>query len=123
MSSPPTANLSSAELRSALADARLYLIFTPQLCGANDPLEVSIQYRSVMLGVNTYLKQQMTSLFLPPGSPDFQSKPGEAAGNGSNKPFQRKPERDKVGVRYRWNGQSGQDTVIDLDTMRAQRVR
>lgn len=68
------------------------------------PLQLSgiaadlIQYRTVMLGVNTYLKEQMTSLFLPPDSADSQSKTGGAAGNGSDKPFQRKPERDKVGV-------------------------
>lgn len=29
-----------ARLRAALADARVYLIFTPELCGERDPLEV-----------------------------------------------------------------------------------
>jgi|GEM_PF-4950070 len=68
------------------------------------PLQLSgiasdlIQYRNVMLGVSTYLKEQKTSLFLPASNADTQSESSGTAGRSPNKPFQRRPERDEVGV-------------------------
>lgn len=68
------------------------------------PLQLSgiasdlIQYRNVMQGVSTYLKEQRASLFLPL---DRAGADGKADSNGpavASKPFQRKPERDAVGA-------------------------
>jgi hypothetical protein len=68
------------------------------------PLQLSgiaadlIRYREVMLGVNTYLQEQKRSLFLPPGAAATQGSSGGAGTQTQSQPFQRKPERDKVGV-------------------------
>ncbi len=55
-----------------------------------------IQFRDEMLGVNTFLKERMATLFLPTGV----NGPGDKRADfdqGRQKPFQRTPERDEVG--------------------------
>jgi hypothetical protein len=68
------------------------------------PLQLSgiaadlIRYREVMLGANTYFQEQKASLFLPPGAAAAQGSGSATAAKPSPKPFERKPERDKVGT-------------------------
>lgn len=68
------------------------------------PLQLSgiasdlIRFRDVMLGAKTYFEEQKKSLFLPPGSTPDQGSSNRNSGNTARKPFERNPERDKVGV-------------------------
>jgi hypothetical protein len=68
------------------------------------PLQLSgiasdlIRFRDVMLGASTYFEEQKKSLFLPPGSTPDQGSSNRNSGNTARKPFERNPERDKVGV-------------------------
>lgn len=62
-----------------------------------------IKYRNVRLGVNTYLKEQKASLFLPMvdnGSAGTTGTDKKRRGSscGARKPGQRHPERDQVGI-------------------------
>ena len=68
------------------------------------PLQLSgiaadlIRFREVMLGANIYFEEQKRSLFLPPAIASEQGSSNRVAGNTTRKPFERNPERDKVGV-------------------------